>query len=175
MIPPETAEFRWGLIGYGDLAEKRVAAALRTAAGSRLVGIWGRDPARARSFADRHQISQVHQTLESLLASDIVAVYVCTPPASHAPYALAAIAAGKHVLVEKPMAVSVQECEQMIAAANSAHVTLGVAFYRRAFPKMQRIRALIREGLLGVPTWVNIVSHSWFNPPGDDPKHGRVP
>src|SRR6185437_6700300 len=103
-------KLRWGLVGYGDLADKRSAAALQTAAGSELVGVWGRQAERTREFAGRHQISQVHGSLASLLASGIDAVYVCTPADSHAEYALAAIAAGKHVLVEKPMAGTLSEC-----------------------------------------------------------------
>ncbi|MBI4024417.1 MAG: Gfo/Idh/MocA family oxidoreductase [Verrucomicrobia bacterium] len=165
---------RWGLVGCGDLAGKRVAAALREAAGSRLSGVWGRRIEPTRQFAQQHQIPEAHETLADLLRSEVAAIYVCTPPDSHAHYTLAAIRAGKHVLVEKPMAASVHECEQMIEAARSQGVTLGVAYYRRAYPKMKRIKQLIAEGVLGVPVWVNIVMHSWFSPSADDPKRWRV-
>ncbi|HVF10998.1 MAG TPA: Gfo/Idh/MocA family oxidoreductase [Abditibacteriaceae bacterium] len=165
---------RWGLVGYGDLAGKRVAAALQQAEGSTLSGIWGRSYGKSQSFAERHQISHAHATLESLLQSDIDAVYVCTPPDSHAEYTLPTIAAGKHVLVEKPMAASVAECESMVAAARDKGVTLGVAYYRRGYPKMQKVKQLIEEGVLGTPTWVNIAAHSWFNPIEGDPQYWRV-
>ena len=150
------SDLKWGLIGYGDLAEKRVAAALFAARSSTLCGIWGRDIVKTRDFAARHNIEQAHKSFDDLLSSDIDAVYVCTPPDSHAEYALAALHAGKHVLVEKPMAISTIECEAMIEAARENKRILGVAYYRRAFPKMQKIKALIDEGTLGAPTWVNI-------------------
>lgn len=167
-------QLKWGLIGYGDLANKRVAAALQDAEGSTLVGVWGRDAEKTQEFATRHDIPSVHSSLQSLLQSEVEAVYVCTPPHSHAEYSLAAFEAGKHVLGEKPMATSIDDCKAMIAKAHEHRVTLGVAYYRRAFPKMRRINELINEGVLGTPTWVNIVSHSWFNPTPDDPKRWRV-
>ncbi|MSR64940.1 MAG: Gfo/Idh/MocA family oxidoreductase [Verrucomicrobiae bacterium] len=165
---------KWGLVGYGDLAGKRSAAALREADGSELVGVWGRKLDKTKAFAQQHKIPQAHDSLKSLLSSDINAIYVCTPPDSHGEYVVAAIEAGKHVLVEKPMASSVADCEAMIRAARTKGVTLGVAYYRRAYPKMQKIKQLIDAGVLGVPTWVNIACHSWFSPEPDDPKHWRV-
>lgn len=168
------ATLRWGLVGYGDLAGKRVAAALKEAPGSALSGVWGRRPERTRAFAAQHGIPHAPDSLPSLLASEIEAVYVCTPPDSHIEYTLAAIEAGKHVLVEKPMATTAGECHRMIGAAKRRGVTLGVAYYRRAYPKMHKIKQLIDGGVLGVPTWVNIACHSWFNPAPDDPKHWRV-
>lgn len=177
MSTPNTsspANLRWGLIGYGSLADKRVAAALQEADRSTLAGIWGRSHEKTQDFATRHNIPQAHVTLDSLLQSDIDAVYVCTPPDSHGEYSLPAIAAGKHVLVEKPMAASVAECESMVKAAHEKDVTLGVAYYRRAYPKMQRIKQLIDDGVLGTPTWVNIAAHSWFDPEQGDPQYWRV-
>jgi predicted dehydrogenase len=165
---------RWGLVGYGSLADKRLAAALREASGSALSGVWGRDFGKTQEFASRHNIPHAHDSLESLLRSDIDAVYVCTPPDSHAEYTLPAIAAGKHVLVEKPMAANVADCESMVDAAQKQGVTLGVAYYRRAYPKMQHIKQLIDEGVLGVPTWVNIAAHSWFDPQPGDTTYWRV-
>jgi len=165
---------RWALVGYGSLADKRVAAALQQAQGSALSCVWGRNPDKARDFAARHNIAQAHDSLDALLESDIDAVYVCTPPDSHAEYALPAIAAGKHVMVEKPMAASVADCESMVAAAEAQGVTLGVAYYRRAYPKMQRIKQLVDEGALGTPTWVNIAAHSWFSPATDSEQYWRV-
>jgi predicted dehydrogenase len=165
---------KWGLIGYGDLADKRVAAALREAYGSTLTGVWGRDAGKTQEFASRHEIENAHASLDELLQSDVNAIYVCTPPDSHAEYSLAALEAGKHILVEKPMASSADECKAMIAKAAEKNLTLGIAYYRRAYPKMQQIKKLIDEGVLGTPTWVNIAAHSWFDPASDDPKHWRV-
>ena len=177
MSTPDTSSqthLRWGLVGYGSLADKRVAAALQDADRSTLAGVWGRDYDKTQVFAARHNIPGAHETLDALIQSDIDAVYVCTPPDSHAEYSLPAMAAGKHALVEKPMAASVAECESMINAARDKGVTLGVAYYRRAYPKMQRIKQLIDDAVLGTPTWVNIAAHSWFNPNEDDAQYWRV-
>ena len=165
---------KWGLVGYGDLAEKRVASALQSASGSELSGVWGRSPQRTQDFAARHGIASAFDSLEDLVRSDVDAVYVCTPPESHLEYSLAALNAGKHLLVEKPMASSVEDCSLIIEAAQANQVTLGVAYYRRGYPKMQKIKELIDGGVLGIPTWVNIAAHSWFAPNADDPKHWRV-
>jgi len=72
------------------------------------------------------------------------------------------------------MASSHEDCTAMLRAAADAKITLGVAYYRRAFPKMIRIRELITQGVLGVPVWAHIASHSWFAPAPDDPKSWRV-
>ena len=169
-----THSFKWGLIGYGDLAEKRVAAALKNAPGSQLCSVWGRNFDKASDFAKRHQIPKSYSSLDELLRSDIDGIYVCTPTDSHAEYGLAALQHGKHVLLEKPMASSVRECEEMIRFARSKKLWIGVAYYRRAFPKMRKIKELIDSGALGTPVWVNMSAHSWFNPPMNDPKYWRV-
>lgn len=168
------SDLKWGLIGYGDLAGKRVAAALQGVDGSTLSGVWGRDFSKTKEFCARHKISAAHNSLDELLKSDVDAIYVCTPPDSHAENSLASLEAGKHVLVEKPMASSPEECKAMIAKASEYGKTLGVAYYRRAFPKMQKIKELIDDGGLGTPTWANIAAHSWFAPAADDPKRWRV-
>lgn len=168
----KTGAFRWGLAGYGDLAEKRVAAALRQS--GELVAVWGRNPGRAADFARRHDIARACATFADMLSADIDGVYVCVPPAAHAELTRAAAASGRHVLVEKPMAMTSGECDSMIASARASGVTLGVAYYRRAFPKMAHVHKLISEGVLGEPVWAHIASHSWYAPAADDPKHWRV-
>ncbi|MEO6846896.1 MAG: Gfo/Idh/MocA family oxidoreductase [Chthoniobacterales bacterium] len=164
--------FRWALAGYGDLAEKRVAAALK-ASGS-LAAVWGRNPDKTTEFANRHEIPLSCKSGEALVSQDVDAVYICTPPETHAPLAQMAAKAGKHVMVEKPMALNTVECEAMQKAARENAVQLGVAYYRRSYPKMIRIRELIREGAIGVPVWVNIATHSWFDPAKENPQHWRV-
>src|SRR5690606_4581079 len=121
-----TTIFKWGLAGYGDLSEKRLAAALRDNSKSTLTGVWGRQLPRARDFAQRHQISGAFDQLDDLLDSGIDGLYVCTPTASHFEYAMAAIERGIHVIVDKPMAASIGECEQLVAAAQKANVKLAV-------------------------------------------------
>jgi len=169
-----TTTFRWGLVGYGDLSEKRLAAALRDNSKSTLTGVWGRQFARTKDFAARHQIPGAYQLLDELWDSGIDGVYICTPTASHYEYAMAAMQRGIHVIVDKPMAASSEECEKLVQAAQDADVKLAVAFYLRFHPKMQKVRELIAEGALGTITWVNIVCSGWYNPGEDDPKYWRV-
>lgn len=169
-----TTTFKWGLAGYGDLSEKRVAPALRDNSKSSLTGIWGRQFACTKDFAARHQIPGAYETLDEMLDSGIDGLYVCTPTASHFEYAMAAIERGIHVIIDKPMAASADECAQLVQAAEDNKVKLAVAFYLRFYPKMQKVKQLIDEGALGTITWVNIACHGWYNPSEDDPKFWRV-
>lgn len=170
----EDAQFKWGLAGYGDLAEKRLAAALRDNSTSTLTGVWGRQFSKTQDFAARHQIAGTYSSLEELLDSGINGLYVCTPTASHFEYAMAALRHGIHVIIDKPMATGATQCEQLVQAAEDNGVKLAVAYYLRFYPKMQKIKQLIDEGALGTITWVNIACHGWYTPGEDDPKFWRV-
>ncbi len=171
---PANNVFRWGLIGYGDLAEKRGAAALKEANRSCLNAVWGRDLKKTELFASRHAIPNACPSFDALLDEEIDGVYICTPPDTHTEFTLKALVRGKHVLVEKPMATSVSEAKAMVAASKAADRLLGVAYYRRAFPKMLYIKELIQGGTLGEPVWINIAAHSWFAPDENDPKRWRI-
>lgn len=141
---------RWGIIGCGDVAEKKGGPALYQAEGSELIAVMRRDLTKAEDFAQRHGAKRAYDTTEALLADpEIDAVYIATPPHLHCQQTLQAAAAGKHVLVEKPMALSVAEGEQMIAACKAHSVSLHVAYYRRYWPKFQAIRAALEAGELG--------------------------
>jgi 1,5-anhydro-D-fructose reductase (1,5-anhydro-D-mannitol-forming) len=166
--------FQWGLVGYGDLARKRLAGALQQAEGSTLTGIWGRDKAQAQTLADKNDVPVVYDDYDQMIGSDIDAVYVATPADTHFEYAARAIEKGKHVVIEKPMASNTQECLDLVELAKKHNVKLGVAYYLRFYPKMQRVKQLIDEGVLGKITWVNITCHGWYNPSPDDPKYWRV-
>jgi 1,5-anhydro-D-fructose reductase (1,5-anhydro-D-mannitol-forming) len=141
---------RWGIIGCGDVAEKKGGPALYQAESSELIAVMRRDRAKAEDFARRHGAKRAYDTVETLLADpEIDAVYIATPPHLHCPQTLQAAAAGKSVLVEKPMALNTAECEQMIAACSAAGVSLHVAYYRRYWPKFQAIKAVLEAGELG--------------------------
>ncbi|MDQ2686425.1 MAG: Gfo/Idh/MocA family oxidoreductase [Armatimonadota bacterium] len=145
-----TTPIRWGVIGCGDVVEHKSGPALQQAAGSELVVVMRRDGAKAADFARRHGIARWYDDADKLLADpDVNAVYIATPPDSHAELTLRAAWAGKRVLVEKPMARTVTECETMIAGCRAAVVPLHVAYYRRFYPRFQRAKQLIDEGLLG--------------------------
>ena len=141
---------RWGIIGCGDVAEKKGGPALYLAEGSELVAVMRRDLEKAEDFARRHGAKRAYNTVEALLADpEIDAVYIATPPHLHCEQTLQAAAAGKHVLVEKPMALDVAQCEQMIVACREFHVSLHVAYYRRYWPKFRAMKAALDAGEIG--------------------------
>jgi predicted dehydrogenase len=162
---------RWGLVGTGDIAERRVAPALASAERSELVAVSRRRPELAEEFARRFGARRWHADWRDLVRDDGVdAVYIATPVSLHAPMAIAAAAAGKHVLCEKPMALDVDECDRMIACAESAGVKLGVAYYRPFYPIVQRVRELLAQGAIGAPVMAQLNSFERFDPPRGHPR-----
>jgi predicted dehydrogenase len=154
----------WVLVGIGDIAKKRVLPAILAEPRSRLYGVVSRDEEKGRRYADR-----VWGTVEDAVSEDAVdAVYVATPVALHAGQSMTALAAGKHVLCEKPVARSYAEAQAMVEAARKAGKTLGVAYYRRTYPKVNRARQLLAEGVIGKPVLAEISCHDWFNAEGGD-------
>lgn len=141
---------RWGILGCGDVAEKKSGPALYQARGSELVAVMRRDRSKAEDFAQRHGAKRAYDRAEDLLADpEVEAVYIATPPYLHCNQTLAAAQAGKHVLVEKPMAVDAAECDRMITACREAGVHLHVAYYRRFYPKFVRAKEMLAEGAIG--------------------------
>ena len=166
---------RWGLVGAGDIARKRVAAALRDAPGSTLTAVSRARAELAASFAKAFGAERWHARWEDLVGdSGIDAVYIATPVHLHAAQAIAAADAGKHVLCEKPMAMDVAECDRMIAACRANHVTLGVAYYRHFYPAVARLRALLEAGEIGDPVFAQIDAFERFNPQPHDERHWFV-
>jgi predicted dehydrogenase len=165
---------RWGLIGCGDIAAKRVAAALRDVPGSRLDAVSRRQAEKAEEFAGRFGARRWHASWEELIASEVDAIYIATPVDLHARMAIAAAQAGKHVLCEKPMALDVGECDRMVAAADASGVKLGVAYYRHFYPIVQRLKALLKEGAIGAPVTAQADCFGEFDPGPDDPRRWIV-
>jgi 1,5-anhydro-D-fructose reductase (1,5-anhydro-D-mannitol-forming) len=145
----------WALVSLGRHAETFFAPAIAGAAGAQLVAVYSRDPARAAAFAATHGAHAAYTSLETLLADTRVdAVWIASPNFLHAPYTLQAARAGKHVLVEKPMAISVAEALEMVQTCQAQGVKLGVGFHLRHHPGHHEARRLIREGCLGTMTLV---------------------
>lgn len=166
---------RWGIIGCGNVAEFKGGPALYRAPGSELVAVMRRDLAAARDFAARHGARRAYGSVADLLADDEVdAVYIATPPALHAEQTLAAAAAGKHVLCEKPMALTVRECVAMVEACRKAGVMLSVAYYRRFWPLALRMKALLDAGDLGQVTMARVTITGLYYPPADGSQPWRV-
>jgi predicted dehydrogenase len=162
---------RWGLIGCGDIAAKRVAEALRGSAGSALVAVARARKELAADFAERHGARRWHGDWKALLGDDEVdAVYVATPVHLHAEQAVAAARAGKHVLCEKPMALDVAGGERMLAEARAHGRRLGVAYYRHHYPVVARLRQLLASGELGEPVLAQVQAFEAFDVPRDHPR-----
>jgi predicted dehydrogenase len=161
----------WGLIGCGDIAQKRVAPALRDSATCELIAVNRAQSELAAEFAKQFGARRWYLDWRKLLLDEeIDAVYIATPVHLHAAQAIAAAEAGKHVLCEKPMAMNVRECDQMIAACRDNKVKLGVAYYRHFYPVVERIKAIIKSGEIGAPVLVQLNAFEQFNPPADDPR-----
>jgi len=162
---------RWGLIGCGDIARRRVAPALRDLPGCELVAVSRARADLAESFAGEFGARRWYADWRQLIAdAEVETVYVATPVHLHAEQTLVAAEAGKHVLCEKPMAMSVAECDRMIAACEANGVRLGVAYYRRFYPVVERIKAVLSSGEIGRPVVAQVNAFERFDP---DPSHPR--
>src|SRR5688572_328233 len=134
------------MIGCGSVAEVKAGPGFQKASGSSLVAVTSRDVSKARDYARRHGVPRVHESAADLVNDPTVdAVYIATPPSSHCELALAAAAARKPCLVEKPMALNVTECTRMAGAFEAAGVPLWVAYYRRALPRYLLVRDLLGD------------------------------
>ncbi|MFL6253602.1 MAG: Gfo/Idh/MocA family protein [Pyrinomonadaceae bacterium] len=161
----------WGLVGCGDIARRRVAPALRDLDNCELVAVSRADAARAESFAKEFGVKRWHADWRDLIKdTEVKAVYVATPVHLHAEQGVAAAEAGKHVLCEKPLALNAAECERMNAAAEANGVLLGVAYYRRFYPAVERVREILESGEIGVPVIAQVNAFERFDPA---PDHAR--
>jgi predicted dehydrogenase len=151
-------EVRWGIVGCGNVTEVKSGPALYKARGSRLVAVMRRNGDLAADYARRHGVLRWYDDGQALIDDpEINAVYVATPPSTHRHYTLLAAQAGKPVYVEKPMARTHDECQDMIRACREAGVPLYVAYYRRALPRFRKIVDLIDGGAIGEVRFVNVV------------------
>lgn len=143
-------EIKWGIIGCGEVTEVKSGPAFNKVPNSSLVAVMRRNAAKAKDYADRHQVPRWYSDASQLISDPQVnAIYIATPPSSHEAYALAAIRAGKSVYVEKPMALNFAAAQQMALAAGAAAVKLTVAHYRREWPLFKKVKQLIQEKAIG--------------------------
>ena len=148
---------RWGILGCGDVTEVKSGPALQNAGRSSVVACMRRDEKKAEDYARRHKIARAYSVADELIHDeDVDAVYIATPPDSHAELAIRALNAGKPVLVEKPIALTVKEADAMIAASQSSGASLMVAYYRRALPRFEKLRELVQGGQIGEPRCVQV-------------------
>ena len=141
---------RWGIIGVGDVTEHKSGPGFQQAERSELVAVMRRDGSLATDYARRHGVPRSYGDADELIDDpEVDAVYVATPPDSHRDYVLRVAQAGKPVYVEKPMARSAAECEEMVAACERAGVGLFVAYYRRAMPRFGTVKEILDNRRIG--------------------------
>jgi 1,5-anhydro-D-fructose reductase (1,5-anhydro-D-mannitol-forming) len=152
---------KWVVAGVGDIARKRVIPAILANAGCELYGLVTRDARKAEAYPGTRAWGSVEEALRD---DAIDAVYIAAPVALHAPHTFACLRAGKHVLCEKPMAMNYAEAQAIVAAAAECKRLLGVAYYRRLYPKLLRLRELLHDGAIGQPVLAQANCHSWLPP-----------
>ena len=152
----------WLVIGIGDVTRKRVLPAILAEPRSNLYAVLTRDPRKAEAYAGAVTYTDIGEALRD---SAIDAVYVASPVALHAEHTIASLRAGTHVLCEKPVALDFVQAESMAAVARESGRLLGIAYFRRLFPKLIRARQLIAEGAIGQPVLVEANYHGWLENP----------
>jgi UDP-N-acetyl-2-amino-2-deoxyglucuronate dehydrogenase len=165
---------RVGLIGCGKVGQIH-AAAVRGIAGAELAAVCDSDAGRVRAFADRYGTRGYTDVGDLLREGQVEAVVIGTPHPLHAAPAVRAAEAGVHVLVEKPLAASLADCDAMLAAADRAGVRLGVISQRRFYEPVRRMKAAIDAGKIGRPALGVFTMYSWREPAyyQSDPWRGR--
>ena len=140
----------WGIIGCGDVTEKKSGPAFNKVANSKLIAVMRRDAAKAADYAQRHNVGKWYDDAETLMNdAEINAIYIATPPASHLPYALSALQKGFNVYVEKPVTRNAAEAQQMAEAVKQGNSKLVVAHYRRAVPMFLHVKKLLDDNAIG--------------------------
>jgi len=153
----------WLVIGIGDITTKRVIPAIQEEPRSNLYAVLTRDPVKAKPYT-----AKVFGDLTTALKDEAIdAVYVASPVFLHAAQTIQALRAGRHVLCEKPMAMSYAEAQTMVEAGKAAAgKTFGIAYYRRTYPKVHRARQLLEQGEIGRPVMAYVTCHGWSTPEG---------
>ncbi len=140
----------WGLIGASTIAAQHMIAAIRSQPGQEVTNVLSSNAKRGAEFAKKHRIAGSTTSLEELLAdASVEAVYISTTNDLHFPQAMAAIAAGKHVLCEKPLAINVADAVTIVRAAENAGVTFATNHHLRNAGSHLKIRELIQTGRIG--------------------------
>jgi 1,5-anhydro-D-fructose reductase (1,5-anhydro-D-mannitol-forming) len=155
----------WGLIGASTIASEHMIGAIRAQAGHEVVAVASSNPERGRKFAAQHEIDASYDSVGALLADPRVAVvYISTTNELHRDQVLAAAKAGKHVLCEKPLALSIDDALQMAAACKAAGVVMATNHHLRNAATHRRIRELIQAGAIGKPLFARVF-HAVYLPP----------
>jgi 1,5-anhydro-D-fructose reductase (1,5-anhydro-D-mannitol-forming) len=158
---------RWGIIGCGDVCEHKSGPPLYQTPGSELVAVMRRSADKTADFARRHGARRWYTDVDALLADpEINAVYVASPHGLHYQHVAAAAKAGKAILCEKPMGANAQECQAIVELCRQCGVPLDVAYYRRYWPVVRKMKALLADGAIGRIAHVRVQLCDYFA--GDD-------
>jgi predicted dehydrogenase len=158
-------QINWGIIGCGNVTELKSGPAFNKVENSRLVAVMRRDASKAEDYATRHNVPKWYSHADQLINDpEVNAIYIATPPNTHAEYAIRVMRAGKPVYVEKPMAMNEEECKEMIKVSKETGQPLFVAYYRRALPYFVKIKELIDAKVIGDVRLVNLKLHNPLKP-----------
>ena len=146
---------KWGFIGCGEVTEKKSGPAFSEVPGSMVEAVMSRSEKNARRYAEQHGINKWYTDAQELIDDpDVNAIYIATPPSSHATFAIMAMKAGKPVYVEKPLAANYEDCARVNRVSEETGVPCFVAYYRRYLPYFQKVKQLVQDGTIG--TIVNV-------------------
>jgi 1,5-anhydro-D-fructose reductase (1,5-anhydro-D-mannitol-forming) len=142
-------EVRWGLTGTRGYAQRAALPGILGASGASLAGVAGSDADRARELAREHGAAAYASPQALFESSDIGAVWICSPSYLHVEHARAALAAGRHVLLEKPLALSAEDAWGLVRLADERGLVLATGYQARYVPGHRRMRDLIADGAIG--------------------------
>ena len=141
---------KWGFIGCGEVTEKKSGPAFSEVTGSMVEAVMSRNGKNARRYAERHGINKWYSDAQELIDDpDVNAIYIATPPSSHATFAIMAMKAGKPVYVEKPLAANYEDCARVNRVSEETGVPCFVAYYRRYLPYFQKVKQIVQNGTIG--------------------------
>lgn len=141
---------KWGFIGCGEVTETKSGPAFSEVKGSLVEAVMSRSEDKARGYAERHRIAKWYTDAQELIDDpDVNAIYIATPPSSHATFAIMAMRAGKPVYVEKPLAANYEDCARVNRVSEQTGVPCFVAYYRRYLPYFQKVKSLIDDKVIG--------------------------
>lgn len=174
--PDSVPSLRWGMFGTGWITEEFSTSTMKHTA-QQIVTVASRTPGKAQEFAEKFDVPEFDESYESLVdRNDIDAVYIATRPGDHLDHALLAIAAGKHVLIEKPIAMSPIDAAAIFSAAKAAGVFAMEAMWNRYLPQASIVRQILDQGLIGTPELmlVDFCQDQTADPRKWDPNHGTI-
>ena len=150
-------QINWGFIGCGEVTEKKSGPAFAEVESSSIEAVMSRNANKAQLYAERHNISKWYTDAQELINDPKVnAIYIATPPSSHATFAIMAMKAGKPVYIEKPLAASYEDCARINRISNETGIDCFVAYYRRYLPYFKKVKQIIQSGTIGKVTNVQL-------------------